>query len=68
MDFPQTSKQAQLLSTPQHRQRLVTAALDFVKGTPLFPSVYEHHLLEQFVQGSLTIEQVIVRLDKAHRS
>jgi hypothetical protein len=57
------SKQAQQLSTRQGRQQLVTAALDFVTGTTLFPSQHEQHLLAQFVQGSLTIEQVIEQLE-----
>ena len=57
------SQQAQRLSTRQGRQQLVTAALDFVAGTALFPSQREQHLLAQFVQGSLTIEQIVEQLE-----
>jgi hypothetical protein len=56
------SQQVQLLTTSQGRQQLVTAALDFVVGTALIPSDYERELLKQFVEGSLTIEQVLEHL------
>jgi hypothetical protein len=56
-------QQVQLFATPQGRQRLVTAALDFVAGTALVPGDYERMLLKQFVEGSLTIEQVLEHLE-----
>jgi hypothetical protein len=58
-------QQVQLLATPQGRQQLVSAALDFVAGTALIPSEYERILLKQFVDGSLTIEQVLEHLEAA---
>jgi hypothetical protein len=58
-------QQVQLFATPQGRQRLVTAALDFVAGTALVPGDYERMLLKQFVEGSLTIEQVLEHLEAA---
>jgi hypothetical protein len=70
MDVQQTisegaSQQVQLFVTPQARQRLVTAALDFVAGTALVPGDYEYMLLTKFVEGSLTIEQVLEHLEAA---
>jgi hypothetical protein len=59
----QITPQLRALSTPHSRQLLVTAVLDFVAGTPLAPSEREQALLAQFVQGSLTIEQVLEYLE-----
>jgi hypothetical protein len=59
------SQRVQLLATPQGRQQLVAAALDFVAGTALLPGDYERVLLNQFVEGSLTIEQVLEHLEAA---
>jgi hypothetical protein len=56
------SQRVQLLATQPGRQQLVTAALDFVVGTALIPSNHERVLLKQFVEGSLTIEQVLEHL------
>jgi hypothetical protein len=57
------SQQTLLLSTQQGRQRLVSAALDFIAGTPLAPGYREQVLLAQLVQGSLSIEQVVDQLE-----
>jgi len=53
-----------ILATQQGRQRLVRAVLSFTEGTPLYPASYEQLLLDQFVQGWLTIDEVASRLDK----
>lgn len=53
-----------ILATQQGRQRLVHAVLSFTEGTPLFPASYEQQLLDQFVQGWLTIDEVALRLDE----
>jgi hypothetical protein len=50
------------LATVQSRQRLVAAAIDFTQGTALAPQQYERALLDLFVRGFLTIDQVIERL------
>lgn len=57
-------QQPTLTSTEQGRRRLVTVALNIVKGTALEPKEYERMLLEQFVHGNLTIDQVIQRLEQ----
>lgn len=57
------SQQSNLLTTERGRQWLVTAALNIVDGTSLAPKQYEKMLLDQFVLGDLTIDQVIARLD-----
>jgi TolB-like protein len=50
------------LSTAQGRQRVVAAAIDFTQGTALAPQRYERALLDLFVRGFLTIDQVMERL------
>ena len=50
------------LATVQSRQRVVAAALDFTQGTALAPQQYERALLDLFVRGFLTIDQVMERL------
>jgi hypothetical protein len=50
-------------ATPEARERVVQATLDFVKGTALEPQRYEQTLLRLFFEGNLTIEQVIERLE-----
>jgi hypothetical protein len=50
-------------STEQERKRLVTMALGLTAGTPLVPKAYERMLLDEFVRGNLSIEQVVTRLE-----
>lgn len=57
------NQQASWLNTEHGRQRLVTVALNIAHGTPLMPKAYERMLLDQFVRGNLTLEEVIARLD-----
>jgi hypothetical protein len=49
------------LTTPtkHRRQQLVTMALNLTSGTIFSPKHYERLLLDQFAQGSLTIDQVL---------
>ncbi|HET9505013.1 MAG TPA: hypothetical protein VFO93_15835 [Hymenobacter sp.] len=47
------------------RRRVVQAALRLTEGTPMAASTYEQQLLEQFVCGQLTIEEVIRLVDAA---
>jgi hypothetical protein len=41
------------------RRNLVRAAILITNGTPLAPTLHERQLLARFVQGSLTIDQVL---------
>lgn len=50
------------LATVQSRQRIVAAAIDFTQDTALAPQQYERALLDLFVRGFLTIDQVMERL------
>lgn len=50
------------LATVHSRQRVVAAAIDFTQGTALAPQQYERALLDLFVRGFLTIDQVMERL------
>ena len=54
---------ASLLDTEHGRQRLVTAALRIAEGTRLMPKQYERMLLDQFVRGNLTLDEVVARLE-----
>jgi hypothetical protein len=52
------------LATEQARRRFVDNALKFTDGTPLAAGPYERLLLDQFVRGELTIDQVLVYLEE----
>ena len=41
------------------RERAVQFALSMTRGTAIAPSEYEQQLLAQYVEGILTIDQVI---------
>lgn len=45
------------------RTRVVNATIDFVQGTQLEPQPYEQSLLRLYVEGHLTIEEVIQHLE-----
>ena len=47
------------------RQRFVTGLLNLTHGTRLAPSSEEQALLKQFVQGELTLDQVLAQLEKS---
>lgn len=53
-----------LLADEQGRRRLVTVALNIAQGTPLAPKQYERMLLDQFVRGALTLDEVAALLEK----
>jgi hypothetical protein len=46
-----------------YRRRVVHTALQLTQDTPLAAGPYECQLLEQFVIGQLTIEEVMVLLE-----
>ena len=46
-----------------YRRRLVQAALRLTEGTAMAASPYEQQLLEQFVLGQLTIEEVVALVE-----
>jgi hypothetical protein len=52
-----------ILRTTQGRQRALTAALNITRGTVLAPMEYEQQLLNQFVSGELTIDDVLALLE-----
>ncbi|HEX8424694.1 hypothetical protein [Hymenobacter sp.] len=54
-----------LLATVQGRQRLVMTALNLTRDTALAPIPSELHLLEQFVRGNLTLDQIVACLEEA---
>ena len=47
------------------RRRLVQTALRLTEDTPLAAGAYERQLLEQFVLGQLTIEEVVALVEAA---
>ena len=55
---------AALLTTTAGRQRLVTTVLNLTRDTALAPTPSEVHLLEQFVRGNLTLDQVLACLEE----
>lgn len=46
-----------------YRRRLVQTALRLTAGTAMAASPYEQQLLEQFVLGQLTIEEVVALVE-----
>jgi len=57
------NEHASVLGTEQGRRRAVLLALSLSENTPLAPHPYEQLLLEQFVRGELSLEQVIRDLE-----
>ena len=57
------NQQASLLSTEHSRRRAVTLTLKLTENTPLAPKHYERMLLDQFIRGELTIDEVVARLE-----
>ncbi|WP_426061491.1 hypothetical protein [Hymenobacter sp. B1770] len=51
-----------LLATENGRRRALAAVLTLTENTHFAPSVYERELLDRFVWGELTLDQVEVRL------
>lgn len=56
-------QQSSPLNTEHGRQRMVTVALNIACGTYLMPKAYERRLLDQFVRGNLTLDEVTARLE-----
>jgi len=52
------------MKSEQERRDMVAAALSWTKTTALTPSLYEEQLLQQYIQGVLTIDRVIELLDE----
>jgi hypothetical protein len=52
------------MKNEQERREVVAAALSWTKTTAITPSMYEKHLLERYIEGSLTIDQVIELLEE----
>lgn len=50
------------LDTEPGRRRILAAVLTLTEDTRLAPSVYERELLDRFVWGELTLDQVEARL------
>ena len=57
------SQQPAPFTTEHNRQRAVTFALALTRNTSLAPQPYEQMLLDQFVRGEMTIDQVLTCLD-----
>ena len=52
-----------ILATEEGRRRVLAAVLTLTDNTRLAPSRYERELLDRFVWGELTLDEVVVRLD-----
>lgn len=50
------------LPSEAQRRRAINWALALTTDTPLEPEYYERHLLEQYAQGALTLDEVLARL------
>lgn len=55
-------------ATKQGRRQLVTMALNLTADTALSPKEYERRLLDQFIQGELTIDQILSLLKAQERA
>ncbi|MBJ6145367.1 hypothetical protein [Hymenobacter sp. BT559] len=51
------------LVTEQSRQRLIKAVISYKQGTAYTTEPAQQHLLNQFVQGRLTIDEVVYYLE-----
>ena len=52
-----------LLQNVDERKQAVAWALNFARNTSLDPGPYERELLARFVEGKLTIDQVVAQLE-----
>lgn len=59
-----TSPSTSVLNSKQGRQRLVAGVLGFTENTPIAASVRERDLLDRFVLGELTIDEVVAQLEE----
>jgi hypothetical protein len=58
-----TTRHPGALESEEGRRRLVASILTLTENTRLAPDTYEQELLEQFVRGEMTIDDVLSRLD-----
>jgi len=56
-------QQQPLLTTPQDRRRVLAFAQTLTHGARLTPSPAEQHLLEQFVRGEFSLDQLLASLE-----
>lgn len=63
--FPRRASQALPLTTEQGRRQAVAFALRFAQGTALAPTPYEQVLLNCFVRGELTLDELEAELNQA---
>ncbi len=56
------------MENQQTRSRAVTWALEITENTSLAPSPYERHLLDEYVRGTLSIDEVIELLEDPSQS
>lgn len=59
--------QVSALTTEQSRQRLATAVISFTQGTRFSLEPYQQQVLDLFLQGRLTIDEVVYSLESAAR-
>lgn len=52
------------MNSKEERQRAVAWGLAMTSGTPIAPTEYELALLAAFVEGDLTLDEVLVRLEE----
>jgi len=52
-----------LLQNVEERRHAVAWALRFAQNTPIDPGPYERALLTRFIEGNLTIDQVLEQLE-----
>ena len=52
------------MNNEQEQREIVAAALSWTKTAAITPSPYENLLLQQYVRGVLTFEQVIKLLEE----
>lgn len=52
------------MNNEQERREMVAAALSWTKTTAITPSLYEKQLLQQYIRGVLTVDQVIELLEE----
>lgn len=57
------NSKASILSSEQGRKRLVASILGFTENTSIAASVLERDLLDRFVLGELTIDEVVSQLE-----
>ncbi|GAB3638668.1 hypothetical protein GCM10027422_42580 [Hymenobacter arcticus] len=59
--------QVSTLATEQSRQRLAAAVISFTQGTRFSLEPYQQQILDLFLRGRLTIDEVVYSLESAAR-